>query len=67
MRLLVDAQMPPALARWLTSLGHQAEHVADIGLLAASDLEIWEAARLAPHPRPSFPQPKKNARTRTGV
>ncbi len=44
MRLLVDAQLPPALARWLTDQGEQAEHVADLGLLFASDLEIWRAA-----------------------
>lgn len=44
MRFLVDAQLPPALARWLTAHGHEAEHVADIGLLQASDAVIWSAA-----------------------
>ena len=44
MRLIVDAQLPPALARWLTDQGAQAEHVAELGLLFASDLEIWRAA-----------------------
>ena len=29
MRLLVDAQPPPALARWLTAQGHDAQHVFD--------------------------------------
>ena len=29
MRFIVDAQLPPALARWLTVKGPQAEHVAD--------------------------------------
>ncbi len=29
MRFLVDAQLPPALARWLAANGHAAEHVAD--------------------------------------
>ena len=29
MRFLVDAQLPPALARHITSLGHDAEHVDD--------------------------------------
>jgi predicted nuclease of predicted toxin-antitoxin system len=43
-RLIVDAQLPPALARWLTDQDEQAEHVADLGLLFASDLEIWRAA-----------------------
>lgn len=48
MRFLVDAQLPPALARWLAGRGHQAEHVADHGLLQADDRTIWdftEAAR----------------------
>ncbi|MGE0592105.1 MAG: DUF5615 family PIN-like protein [Vicinamibacterales bacterium] len=31
MRFLVDAQLPPVLARRLESLGHRAEHVADQG------------------------------------
>ncbi len=46
MRLIVDAQLPPALARWLTDQGEEAEHVADLGLLFASDLEIWGAAEV---------------------
>ena len=37
MRFLVDAQLPPALARRLAHLGHASEHVADCGLAAASD------------------------------
>jgi predicted nuclease of predicted toxin-antitoxin system len=32
MRFLVDAQQPPALARWLTAAGHPSEHVADLGV-----------------------------------
>lgn len=28
MRFLVDAQLPPALARWIEVQGHDAEHVA---------------------------------------
>lgn len=32
MRFLVDAQLPPALARWLTERGHDAVHVLDLGL-----------------------------------
>lgn len=44
MRFLVDAQLPPALARWLSSAGHDAEHVMDCGLLDAPDQEIWEYA-----------------------
>jgi len=44
MRFLVDAQLPPALARWLSTQGHEAEHVADLEMLRASDAEIWEKA-----------------------
>jgi predicted nuclease of predicted toxin-antitoxin system len=40
MRFLVDAQLPPGLARWIVTQGHEAEHVGDIGLLAAGDQEI---------------------------
>ena len=42
MRFLVDAQLPPALARWLAANGHTAEHVADRHLEAASDSAIWD-------------------------
>ncbi|MEI2617881.1 MAG: DUF5615 family PIN-like protein [Thermomicrobiales bacterium] len=45
MRFLVDAQLPPALARWLAERGHDGEHVADVGLLLATDQEIWDYAR----------------------
>jgi predicted nuclease of predicted toxin-antitoxin system len=44
MQFLIDAQLPPALARWLSSAGHHAEHVADIGLAGARDGEIWAYA-----------------------
>ncbi|MGC1951631.1 MAG: DUF5615 family PIN-like protein [Gammaproteobacteria bacterium] len=44
MRFLVDAQLPPALARWLVGKGHEAEHVADCGLVEASDRAIWRYA-----------------------
>ncbi len=44
MRFLIDAQLPPALARWLAAKGHEAEHVADIGLGGATDKAIWEYA-----------------------
>ena len=40
MKFLVDAQLPPGLARWIAARGSQAEHVADVGLLAAGDQEI---------------------------
>ena len=40
MRFLVDAQLPPALARQIESLGHDAEHAADLGLERAPDSKI---------------------------
>jgi predicted nuclease of predicted toxin-antitoxin system len=43
-RFLIDAQLPPALARYLESLGHEAVHVADIGMASARDRDIWERA-----------------------
>jgi predicted nuclease of predicted toxin-antitoxin system len=44
MRFLVDAQLPLALARWIASNGHDAQHVFDIGLSGASDRAIWDQA-----------------------
>lgn len=44
MRFLVDAQLPPALARWLAANGHEAAHVGDLGMQAASDTAIWDHA-----------------------
>ena len=41
MRFLVDAQLPPALARLLSEHGHTAEHVIDIGPADASDRDLW--------------------------
>jgi predicted nuclease of predicted toxin-antitoxin system len=46
-RFVVDAQLPPALARWIAGQQHDAEHVADVGLTAASDREIWRYAEAA--------------------
>jgi predicted nuclease of predicted toxin-antitoxin system len=42
---LVDAQLPPALARWIGSQGHQAAHVFEIGLAGTDDGPIWEHAQ----------------------
>ena len=47
MRFLVDAQLPPALARWMAAKGHDAWHVGDRGMQAASDTEIWHYALLS--------------------
>lgn len=44
MRFVVDAQLPPALARRLDTLGHLAEHVADRGMAGASDDAIRDYA-----------------------
>jgi predicted nuclease of predicted toxin-antitoxin system len=44
MRFLVDAQLPPDLARWLAAQGHNSAHVGDHGMQAASDNEIWAYA-----------------------
>ena len=44
MRFLVDAQLPPALARWLADKGFVAEHVFDLQMETASDAEIWALA-----------------------
>lgn len=41
MYFIVDAQLPPALVRWLEEQGHTAKHVREIGLLGAPDIEIW--------------------------
>jgi len=46
MRFLVDAQLPPALARLLAANGYQAEHIFDIGPRDARDIDIWEYALL---------------------
>jgi predicted nuclease of predicted toxin-antitoxin system len=44
-RFLVDAQLPPALTQLLKLLGHEAEHVIELGLESASDHAIWDFAK----------------------
>jgi len=44
MRWIVDAQLPPALARMLAEHGHTAEHLVDVGLRHSSDETIWDYA-----------------------
>jgi predicted nuclease of predicted toxin-antitoxin system len=41
---LIDAQLPPALARALNAAGHPSQHVATIGLLKSEDDAIWQYA-----------------------
>jgi predicted nuclease of predicted toxin-antitoxin system len=43
-RFLVDAQLPPALARILADRGHEASHVVDVGLLSSADEAVWRYA-----------------------
>ena len=40
MKFLVDAQLPPVFCRWLRGRGHEAVHVSEIDLLAATDAQI---------------------------
>lgn len=44
MLFLIDAQLPPSLAEALRQAGCQAVHVVDLGLLAATDQQIWDEA-----------------------
>ena len=44
MRFLVDAQLPPSLARFLRTLGEEALACRDVGLRDADDGEIWRFA-----------------------
>ena len=45
MRFLVDAQLPPGLARWLAAEGYPSEHVNDLGIGPATDTRIEAEAR----------------------
>ncbi len=44
MRLLLDANLSPALAEPLTAAGYETVHVADVGLLTANDDTIFDYA-----------------------
>ena len=44
MKFLVDAPLPPALARWLHEKGHEAQAVREVGLREADDTLIWNRA-----------------------
>jgi predicted nuclease of predicted toxin-antitoxin system len=43
-KFLVDQQLPPALAGFLRSQGHDAQHVRELGLKEADDAVIWRHA-----------------------
>ena len=45
MRFLIDAQLPPGLARWLTAEGYPSDHVNDLGIGPATDARIEAEAR----------------------
>jgi predicted nuclease of predicted toxin-antitoxin system len=43
-KILIDAQLPPALKLLLNGAGNEAFHVADLGLRNASDAAVWDHA-----------------------
>lgn len=45
MKFLLDAQLPRSLLGAFADAGHEALHVAAIGLMRASDGAIWDYAR----------------------
>ena len=45
MTLLVDNQLPLALARYFAANGWECTHVQDVGLDAAEDRTIWQYAK----------------------
>lgn len=44
MKFVVDAQLPPALARSLREAGHDVRAVRELGLREAEDSDIWNYA-----------------------
>ena len=45
MNLLVDNQLPAALARFLSACGHSSQHVLDVSLDEAKDSPVWDYAK----------------------
>jgi predicted nuclease of predicted toxin-antitoxin system len=43
-RFLIDEMFSPAVARHLTDLGHDAQHVRDLGLAGRTDDEVFDRA-----------------------
>jgi predicted nuclease of predicted toxin-antitoxin system len=43
-KIVVDAQLPPALAQWLYAAGHEAIHVEAVGLRNSDDNALWAYA-----------------------
>ena len=44
MKVIIDAQLPPALARLFAAHGFDAVHVEDLGMKHAGDSAIWNVA-----------------------
>lgn len=44
MRFIVDENLPPALAAWLSARGHDAAHITDVGLRGAPDRSVASVA-----------------------
>ncbi len=44
MKFIVDAQLPPALVKFLKSRGREAIHVQELGMLSDDDVSIWRRA-----------------------
>ena len=44
LRFLIDAQLPPDLARRIAELGHDAIHIFDTDMKEAEDWAIWDHA-----------------------
>jgi predicted nuclease of predicted toxin-antitoxin system len=55
-KFLVDNQLPPALAQYLRKRGFDCEHVLDVGLAEALDIEICRYGEA--QERKIFPLPK---------
>ena len=45
MKFIDDANLPPALARWLATEGYESYHVNDLGMTSTADRKIWQCAR----------------------
>lgn len=40
MKFLIDNQLPPKLAQWLTEQGHEGVHLQEVGLADAQDIAV---------------------------
>ena len=44
MKFIIDNQLPPKLAQWITAQGHEALHLQEVGLQDARDIQVLEFA-----------------------